>query len=52
MNRLKQPSTFAGMGLLFQMLGVVFPAYTPILQGLTAAAGGLAVILNEQKPGG
>jgi hypothetical protein len=47
MNRLKQPSTWAGLAVLLQVLGGVFPQYAPILTHLTAAAGSAAVVMNE-----
>jgi hypothetical protein len=47
MDRLKQPSTWAGFGILFQTMKMFFPLYAPILDGLSAAAGSAAVAINE-----
>lgn len=48
MNRLKQPSTWAGLAAIAQMIGAVFPAYALALHAITAAAGAAAVALNEK----
>lgn len=48
MNKLKQPSTWAGLAALLQVAKVFFPAYALVIDGLTTAAGGAAVVLNEQ----
>ncbi len=42
-----QPSTWAGLATLAQMLGALFPAYAVIAHAVTAAAGSAAVALNE-----
>lgn len=47
MNRLKEPSTWAGLAAILQALKFVFPVYAPIIDALTAAAGGMAVKLRE-----
>ena len=47
MKRLKQPSTWAGIAALLQVLAMAFPAYAGVIAGLTAAAGSAAVALNE-----
>lgn len=48
MNRIKQPSTWAGVAALLQVLAVVYPTYAPVITGLITAAGGAAVVLNEK----
>lgn len=48
MNRIKQPSTWAGFATLAQMFGAMFPQYAMIAHALTVGAGALAVGLNEQ----
>jgi hypothetical protein len=47
MNRLKQPSTWAGIATLAQLLATFFPQYAPIIGAITAAGGAAAVALNE-----
>jgi len=48
MNRIKQPSTWAGFGVLFQALKAVKPEYGPVFDGLSFLAGSLAGVLNEK----
>jgi hypothetical protein len=50
MDRLKQPSTWAGIAALAQVLKAFFPTWTPIIDGVTTLAGGAAVMLNEKGP--
>jgi hypothetical protein len=47
MNRLQEPSTWAGFAALFQMLGALFPAYAAVAHAATMAAGAAAVALKE-----
>jgi hypothetical protein len=47
MNRIKEPSTWAGMAALFQALQFVLPQYAMLINAATAAAGGVAVVLRE-----
>lgn len=47
MGRLKEPSTWAGLAAILQAAKVFFPVYGLALDGLTAAAGSLAVALRE-----
>lgn len=47
MNRLKQPSTWAGIASLAQLLATFFPQYAAIIGAVTAAGGAAAVALNE-----
>lgn len=49
MTRLLEPSTWAGIATLAQLLGSFFPEYALIGHVLTAAAGGAAVALREGK---
>lgn len=49
MNRLKQPSTWAGLGLIFQALaGLIASKGTDPQAWATVAAGVGAVIINEK----
>lgn len=49
MDRLKEPSTWAGLAAVLQAAKVFLPVYALALDGLTAAAGGLAVALREGR---
>ncbi|MBN9357544.1 MULTISPECIES: hypothetical protein [Pseudomonadota] len=49
MDRIKEPSTWAGLGILAQVLKGFFPAYALALDGVSAAAGALAGVLTENK---
>lgn len=46
-QRLLQPSTHAGLGLLLIALAHLFPEYAMILNAVAACFGGSAVALNE-----
>jgi hypothetical protein len=49
MNRFVEPSTWAGIAALFQVLKGFLPAHNQIYaDGLTAAAAGLAGVLPER----
>ena len=51
MKRLKEPSTWAGLGILFQAAkAFVPPQYHVLLDGATGGAGWLAVQLRERAP--
>lgn len=52
LNRLKEPSTYAGLGALLALLGVNLPASTlqAIVATLTAVAGLAAILIPEAKP--
>jgi hypothetical protein len=51
MQRLTQGSTWAGFGVLFQVLkGFVPPQYTIFMDGATAVAGTIAGLINDHKP--
>lgn len=50
MNRLTQPSTWAGIAALAQLLKAFFPVYAGVIDGVTAAAGSAAVLMNEKGP--
>ncbi|WP_341921885.1 hypothetical protein [Polaromonas sp. YR568] len=50
MNRFKQPSTWAGIAGLAQVLATFLPPqYSWIAHAITAGAGSAAVGLNEQS---
>ena len=48
MKRIYEPSTWAGLGGIFQAVKFFFPAHSMVLDGLTAIAGGVAVMLPEK----
>lgn len=48
-NRLKEPSSWAGFGLLFMALGVPTGTYQLISQAGVAVAGLIAVAVPESK---
>lgn len=49
MNRLKEASTWAGFGVLFQMAKMfVPPQYHLVLDGASAVAGALAGVIPEK----
>lgn len=47
-NRAKEGSTWAGLGVILQGLGAVFPAHAIALHGLTVIAGGVAVMVKNK----
>ena len=47
MNRFKEPSSWAGLAALIQVLGAFFPQYAMVAHAATAAAGAAAVALRE-----
>ena len=47
-NRFKEPSTYAGIAALLQVAKVFFPVYALAFDGLTAAAGSIAVSMPER----
>ena len=51
LNRLKEPSTWAGFAVLLSVFGLhVAPeALTPMVQAATGIAGTLAVFMGENK---
>lgn len=46
-QRIKEPSTWAGLAGIFQALAFVFPAHAGALHGLTAVAGCIAAQMPE-----
>jgi hypothetical protein len=48
MNRILQPSTWAGIAAIFQVAKSFFPQYATYVDIITTAAGSLAVALNEK----
>lgn len=50
-NRFKEPSTWAGLGVLLGMFGVhIAPElWQPAIQGITGIAGAAAVLMGESK---
>jgi hypothetical protein len=50
MRRLIEPSTWAGVGVLLQVVKPMLPVvYQPLADALTAAAGTAAAALTEKK---
>jgi len=47
MDRLKEPSTWAGFAGLLEALKFALPQYAGLLVGVQAVAGGLAVVMRE-----
>ena len=47
---LRQPSTWAGVGVLLTAIGIPASASDAIVVGLAGVAGLLAVFLGERKP--
>lgn len=46
-SRIYEPSTWAGIGAVLQGVKFFVPAYAGLIDGLSMAAGGLAVALRE-----
>ena len=51
MNRIKEPSTWAGLAAILQALKFVLPQYAIIVDAATAAAGGVAMVMRESGQG-
>ena len=49
--RLCEPSTWAGFAALLEGLKFALPQYMPVILGLQAVAGGLAVVIREAGAG-
>lgn len=49
-KQLTEPSTFAGLAAVAQMLASFFPQYAMPFHAVTAVAGALAGVLREGKP--
>lgn len=47
MNRIKEPSTWAGLAAILQAMKFVFPLHAVAIDAATAAAGGVAMVLRE-----
>ena len=47
-NRIKEPSTWAGLAALLQVVKIFFPVYGLVFDGLAAAAGSVAVAMPER----
>jgi hypothetical protein len=48
MNRFKEPSTWAGLAAILQAMKLFFPAHAVAVDGLTAIAGGVAMVVRER----
>jgi len=49
LQRLTEPSTHAGVGILLQAAKAFFPQYAGVIDSATAFFGSLAVVLAEKK---
>lgn len=49
MNRIKEPSTWAGLAAILQALKFVLPQYAILVDAATACAGGVAVVMREGR---
>ncbi len=47
MNRIKQPSTWAGIAAILGVAKVFFPTWAGVIDGIAIAAGSAAVVMNE-----
>ena len=47
-NRMKEGSTWAGLGVIAQGLAAVFPLHAVALNGITMIAGGVAVMVKAR----
>lgn len=48
-KRIKEPSTWAGFAAILQALKFLVPQHAAVIDGLTAAAGSVAVVLRESE---
>lgn len=48
MDRIKEPSTWAGLGLFFQVLKAFFPQHAMYADALTGGAAAVAAALPER----
>lgn len=46
-QRAKEPSTWAGLGVIAGALGALFPVHAAALTAIATAAGGVAMMLGE-----
>ena len=51
MNRINEPSTWAGLAAILQALQFLFPQYALAINAATAALGGVAVVMREKGQG-
>lgn len=47
-RRIKEPSTWAGIGVLAALFGVPVEQYTAVAQAIAAVAGAAAVLMPEK----
>lgn len=47
MNRIKEPSTWAGVAALLEVAKLMFPAWAAVFVALQGAAGAVAVAVRE-----
>lgn len=50
LNRLREPSTYAGLAAIFAALAPLFGVPPEHVAAAAATAGGIAVVLGEQGP--
>lgn len=48
MHRLKEPSTWAGFGVIAQAAKALFPTYAPVFDAVTFVAGSVAAAVSEK----
>lgn len=51
MNRIYEPSTWAGLAVMFQAMKAFLPAYVELIDVGTVAAGSMAVVMRERGGG-
>lgn len=50
MNRINEPSTWAGAAAMLQLASFFFPQYSAVIVGLQTTLGAVAVVLREGVP--
>lgn len=51
-KRMAEPSTWAGLAAVLEAAKLIFPQFAPLIVGIQAAAGGVAIIARETGGGG
>ena len=51
MNRMKEPSTWAGLAVCLEALKYVLPQYAALIVGAQGVLGGVAVVMRETLGG-
>lgn len=50
-KRAGEPSTWAGLAGILEGVKLLMPQYAPVIVGVQAIAGGVAVLMTEKGPG-